>query len=44
MPEQSNHDFKEKCPYIHAVTFEPMPIEGIELHKICQRGKNDNGC
>ena len=29
MPQTSNHDFKEKCPYINAGTIEPMPIKDI---------------
>ena len=29
MPQMSNHDFKGKCPYIHAGTIEPMRIKDI---------------
>ena len=29
MPQKSNHDFKEKYPYVRAGTFEPMCIEDI---------------
>ena len=31
MPQKSNHDLKEKCPYIHVGTIEPMRIKPVFL-------------
>ena len=34
MPQQNNHDLKEKCPYIHAGTMEPMRIKDILIKTV----------
>ena len=35
MPQKSNHDSKEKCPYIHTDTIEPMRIKDILTINSC---------
>ena len=37
MPQKSNHDFKEKCPYMHAGKSEPMRIKEILTKNITVR-------
>ena len=35
MPQESNHDFKEKYPYIRVGTLEPMHIKEILTKTSC---------
>ena len=48
MPQKSNHNFKEKYPYIRVGTLEPMRIKYISTNTAVfaahQRGKNNQSC